>query len=506
MKDQKKKGIVISYFNIALSMCVNMVLVPTLITSLADDEYSVYKVMQSFTGPLIMFNLGISTIAARCIARFNAAGDSANAKEKENTLGLALLISLAMALLVATIGVAMYVLVPTVFGNTYSAEQLATAQKLLLIFVAVTALHIMADVYKGCIQGNERFVVLHGGSTMQTALRIVFIFGLIYFGKCSAITVALVDLVVYGVLFVFYLGYTIFSLHEKFRLYKIEKEELAAIASFSAAIMLQAIVNQVNNNVDNIILGAMVIDKSVITMYSSALSIYGIYNSLSSVLTGIYFPKATKLVTKDCSETQLTDFVIAPGRFQAMLTIGIIGAFALFGKNFISLWIGAKYINAYYVTLMLIIPVTIPLVQNVCISILDAKLKRLFRSVVLVSMAVINVAVSVVLVHIFGFWGAAIGTAASLIIGHVVVMNIYYSRVIKLQVVRMFKEIFKGVLPAGVLATACCLPLALYLPNSLPMFIVKCACFVAVYGALLWMLGINKSEKDMVKSMLKIKK
>jgi len=380
---------------------------------------------------------------------------------------------------------------------------LAMAQKLLLIFVAVTALHIMADVYKGCIQGNERFVVLHGGSTLQTALRIVVIFGLIYFGKCSAITVALVDLIVYVVVFVTYFGYTVFSLHEKFRLYKIDKAELTAIASFSAAILLQAVVNQVNNNVDNIILGAMIIDKSVITMYSSALSIYGIYTSLSSVLTGIYLPKATKLVTNDCTETQLTDFVIAPGRFQAMLTIGIIGGFALFGKNFISLWIGDKYINAYYVTLMLIIPVTISLVQNVCISILDAKLKRLFRSVVLVIMAVINVAVSVVLVRFLGFWGAAIGTATSLLIGNGLVMNIYYSRVIKLQVARMLKGIFKGVLPAGLLATACCLPLALYLPNSLPMFIVKGALFVAVYGALLWVIGLNKDEKSMVRSMLK---
>jgi len=247
----------------------------------------------------------------------------------------------------------------------------------------------------------------------------------------------------------------------------------------------------------------MIIDKSVITMYSSALSIYGIYTSLSSVLTGIYLPKATKLVTNDCTETQLTDFVIAPGRFQAMLTIGIIGGFALFGKNFISLWIGDKYINAYYVTLMLIIPVTISLVQNVCISILDAKLKRLFRSVVLVIMAVINVAVSVVLVRFLGFWGAAIGTATSLLIGNGLVMNIYYSRVIKLQVARMLKGIFKGVLPAGLLATACCLPLALYLPNSLPMFIVKGALFVAVYGALLWVIGLNKDEKSMVRSMLK---
>ena len=67
--------------------------------------------------------------------------------------------------------------------------------------------------------------------------------------------------------------------------------------------------------------------------------------------------------------------------------------------------------------MMLMGPVTIPLVQNVCLSILDAKLKRLFRSATLVIMAVINVILSIILVRFMGFWGAALGTVISLLVG-----------------------------------------------------------------------------------------
>ena len=83
MKDQKKTGAVLSYFNILLSTVSNFVLIPLMIAALSDDEYSIYKVMQSFSGPLIMLNLGISTITARSIAKYRAVMDG-DKKEKEN--------------------------------------------------------------------------------------------------------------------------------------------------------------------------------------------------------------------------------------------------------------------------------------------------------------------------------------------------------------------------------------------------------------------------------------
>jgi O-antigen/teichoic acid export membrane protein len=224
-----------------------------------------------------------------------------------------------------------------------------------------------------------------------------------------------------------------------------------------------------------------------------------------SVLVNLYLPKATRLVTQNCTGEGLTDFVIGPGRVQAVLAIGIVAAFALFGKDFIALWIGEKYENAYYVALMLMIPATLPLVQNVCQSILDAQLRRLFSSVVLVVMAILNVMISVILVQPLGFWGAAVGTVVSLLVGHGLLMNIYYHKVIGLNVPRMFREIFAGILPAAVVSGLCCLPLVFLLDSSFLAFAVKCIVFVVLYAAALWLIGLNKTEKAMVKKMMKRK-
>lgn len=492
MKDQKKIGVLLSYVNIAMSMGINIILVPMLITGLTDTDYGIYRVMQSFAGPLIMFNLGLSTIAARCVAKFRAT-DNQNVREKENTLALTVTISVLMSAVVVIIGLVMMGSIDVIFAKTISGENLGVAKKVFLIFIFSTALHIINDMFRGCVLGNEKFAFFYGTTTAQYIMRFSIIFTLLKTGF-GVIAVTFVDFFIGIVLLIANIIYIKCFLHEKFKFHYFDKAEIISIFSFSASILLQAIVNQVNNNLDNVILGATVTNAVVITMYSSALSIYAIYNSLMTVLVNIFFPKATFLITKNSSGEQLTDFVIKAGRMQVMLALAVLGGFSLFGKDFICLWIGEKYLDAYYVALMLMIPVTIPLVQNVCLSILDAKLKRLFRSVVLVIMAIANAVASLILVNFIGFWGAAIGTVVSLILGHGIVMNIYYHKVIGLNVIRMFKEMFKGFLPAGLISVLCCIPLT-FIPNNIVWFAVKCLGFVCVYGLWLWLIGFNKEEK-----------
>lgn len=123
MKNQKRNGALISYLNIVLGMISNLLLVPIMIGALSDDEYSIYKVMQSFSGPLMMLNLGISTVTARAVAQYRANTDH-NKEKKENTLALALLIACAMAVLVIFLGMVMCRFLPVLYGRTYSAEML----------------------------------------------------------------------------------------------------------------------------------------------------------------------------------------------------------------------------------------------------------------------------------------------------------------------------------------------------------------------------------------------
>ena len=498
MRDQKKQGILISYVNIVLSTLVNIVLTPILIASLTDEGYSIYKIMRSFAGPLAMLNLGVSTVVARNIAKYLAC-ENASKKEKENMQGIALLLSIGMGALIMAAGYVMQMLIPSMYAETFSAESIRLAQQMFMVFTGTTAIHILTEPFRGAIMGHGRFILYYGSQSFQYAFRFAAIYLLVNAGY-GALSVAVVDLVVSAIILLAYCIYVFFVLRERVRLYYIDKRTLLEFSSFALAILLQAFVNQVNNNLDIIILGASEA-ADVITMYSSALTIYSVYNMLISVFSGVYLPQATRLVEGNASGEELTDFVIKPGRVQAMIAVCIVGGFAVSGMDFISIWIGSQYINAYYVALFLMIPVTIPLVESVAIAILDAKLKRVFRSVVLMVMAVVNAAATVVLVHFFGFWGALLGTIGSLLLGHGLLMNLYYQRSLSMNVFRMFREIFAGSLGAGLLATAICFPLSFLINGTLFSFLLKAGCFVIAYGVFLLWFGLRGQERRYIARM-----
>ncbi len=501
MKNSKKTGVLLSYINIVLGLLVNVWLTPLLIGAFSDDSYSLYKVMQSFSGPLIMFNLGVSTIVARSVARCSGT-DARDVREKENTFAMAILVSVAMSVLVAIVSVGMTALIPRVYGENYSAALIGEAKWIFGIFAASAIVNILSETFKGCLIGHERFAYNYGTQTVRYLLKIVFVLAALYL-KVGIITIAVIELINSIIVLAAYMFYGLAVLKERPRLHYFDKAELSQLMTFSLAVFLQAVVNQVNNNVDIIILGAKISEKAVITMYSAALSIYTIYNSMITVFSTVYFPQTAKFLVVERSGKELTDFVIRPGRIQSIVAVAVVLGFAVAGRDFISLWIGERYINAYYVTLMLLIPVTVPLVENVCISILDAKLKRTFRSVVLVIMAAINVVLTLIGVKYYGFWGAAAATVISLVVGHVIIMNIYYKKIFGIEVLRMFREIFRGILPAGLLAAALCIPFVIFGGHSLGWFLAEGCTFAVLYVAFLFLFGMNDYEKKTAVDLLR---
>ena len=118
---QRKVGVILSYINLAIGLLINVFLTPILINYFGDLDYSIYKVMQSFAGPLTMFNLGISTVVTRCISKIDKLGINAE-KEKKNTIAISKIVSVIMSVLVIIVGMFLCFLIPNIYGNTYSAE------------------------------------------------------------------------------------------------------------------------------------------------------------------------------------------------------------------------------------------------------------------------------------------------------------------------------------------------------------------------------------------------
>lgn len=499
MKNQRKFATALSYMTILLNLFVSIFFTPFLISSLGDAEYGLYKVVQSFASQLSIMSFGIGNVVTVMIAKYNAKENSKT--EKENFLAMEIIVSAVLSLLIMLIGLSLVPFVKTLFDATMTDAQINLAKTLYMILVGNTAMILFRDFFSGIINGNERYLVSSGLKLWKVVFRVVLLVICLKLGFKSVAIVS-IDLLITICTAIFEVTYAVGRLKTRIRYHYFDKSAFFSSFKFSAAVLLQTIVNQVNQTLDNVILGATV-KPELVTIYSVALTIYVTYGSITNVISGFFLPKAARMIQNDATPGELTDLVIYTGRFQFMIAAGVLAAFTVLGRHFISIWVGPAKLDAYYIALILLYPVTLPLIQSVANSVLDAKFKRMGRSIILIAMVVINIVASILFINIIGYFGAAIGTAISLLLGNGLMINLYYKKTFGFEIKRFFSSVTKGILPCAVIAAIITTPFAFFLNKGLLLFLLNAVIFIIVYFLLIYFYGANTTEKATLTKLLK---
>ena len=232
---------------------------------------------------------------------------------------------------------------------------------------------------------------------------------------------------------------------------------------------------------------------------------------MSTSISGVFTPRVHHLVnaTKDDLPEQrrvLTELFVKVGRIQ-FLVLGLVASgVVFFGQPFIYYWSGEGYENSYFVALLLILPASISLIQNIGVELQRALNKHKFRSFAYLIMAFVNLVLSIFLCQWYGAIGAALGTAVSLILANGLIMNIYYHKACNLDICAFWKSILR--LSLGLIIPIICGVLIMKFINlySLWVLFVFIALYTLIYCGSMWLFGMNNYEKDLVrKPMQKIK-
>ena len=277
---------------------------------------------------------------------------------------------------------------------------------------------------------------------------------------------------------------------------------LKEIFAYSFYIFLAEIINKVNWSLDQFILGAFC-GTAVVAVYSVASQINSMYLAFSTAISGVMLPKIAKMEERGASDQEFTDEFIKTGRIQLLVMMMIITAFVLFGRYFIILWAGPEYEQAYLIACILITPVTIPLIQNIGLSILQAKNKYRYRTTILFFIAIANVIVSIPLAINLGGVGSAIGTAMAMIVGQGILMNIYYHKKVKINIIEFWKNIIRMVIPMIPLFVVSLVIVIIFPINSLLKFIVGVIIYLTLYVICVWNFSMNEYEKNLINKFAK---
>ena len=252
-------------------------------------------------------------------------------------------------------------------------------------------------------------------------------------------SIGMVSVTTFLTLFVLVMNiyYSFHNLHIRFCFREFQVSLLKEMWVFTFFIFINQIIDQINWSVDKFLLGRFAGTTAVGGQINS------MYIEFSSSVSNVFVPKVNRIVAESGDDRELTKLFTKVGRIQFIILGLILSGFTFFGIPFVKIWAGSEYSASYAVALLLIIPVTVPLIQNLGIEIQRAKNMHKARAVVYLAIAIANVFVSIPLIKLMGPAGAALGTAISLIAGNIIFMNWYYHARIGMNMFYFWKEIAK---------------------------------------------------------------
>lgn len=392
-----KIGAILSYIIIIVNMLIGVLYTPILTAKLGQTEYGLYSLVTSVISYLTILDFGFGNAIIIYTTRYR----NKNEKDKEQKLhGMFFIIYSIIGIIAGIIGAILWFNVDNLFGNTMSEGELSTAKVLMGILTFNLVATFPLSIFSSIITSYEKFVFSKTLNLLRIILNPIIMLVLLNFGVKSIGLVILVTVLNITTLILNFI-YCKTKLKIKLKFGKIDFKLLKEIMAYSVWIFLNSIMDKINWSLDQFVLGIYA-GSVAVAIYAVAGQLNQMYMNFSTAISGVLLPKVTKMESDHASNKEFTDIFIKTGRIQFIVMALIITGFVLFGKEFIEImWVGPEYSESYIIACILMIPTTIPLIQNVGLNILQAKNKYKFRVIVLMVFAVVNVILSIILSQLY---------------------------------------------------------------------------------------------------------
>ncbi len=415
--NQLKVGALLSYISLGLTNIISIVYTPIMLRLLGQSEYGLYNLSNSVIGYLGVLDFGLGNAIVRYTAKYRAEED----KDGESNLnGLFIIVYSIIAILVMMCGGILCLNISNLFSKTLSIEEISRMKILMTLMIFNLAISLPGGIFGAIITAYERFIFPKILGIIRAIINPLIMIPLLFMGyKSIGMTIITTAI---NLIYIFVNMYYCFKILKiKIRFKNLDFSILNEVMGYSFFVFLGMIVDKIYWSTDQFILGAIK-GTTIVAIYAVGSTFNTYYMNFSTAISGVFLPKVTKMVTKNATDKELSDLFIKVGRIQFIIMSFILSGFLLVGENFINIWAGKGYEDAYLIALVVMVPLTIPLIQNMGITILQAKNMQKFRSNVYIGIAILNVMLSIPLGKLLGGLGCALATSFAMILGNIIII------------------------------------------------------------------------------------
>jgi O-antigen/teichoic acid export membrane protein len=438
LRRQAALGTVSNYAGQIINLGVWFVLTPLIVRHLGV-EYSLWVLVANFVAYGSLADLGIGSAVVKYVAEFRARGDHETASA---LIATALRMYCGLGLLVIVVGVIVAPLVPHFFH--VRPDERSTTSWLVVVSAVGVAVQLPAATAASVLRGIGRFDLMNLiGSLAMLSLAVTTIVALLLGGKAIAITALTIPLTL------IWLGPAVWLIHRsapelRFGLRGARRSLARRVITFSTALFGINIAQTVKLQSDEFVIAAS-LGTTPVGPYAIARRLSGLPGQLTYQFVTVLMPMASRLHAE--GEPWLVRAIYLTGLRLTFALFSVIGAaLIIFAAPFLSAWVGPKFAHSSDIVVLLTVAAFVEAMMWPASATLIGVNRHRPLVVFALGSAVLNLGLSIVLVHSLHVRGVALGTVIASSLEAVIALA-FATRTLEVRPSQMLREV---VLPGAI--------------------------------------------------------
>ena len=155
--NERKKGAILSYIQVFLSVVVSMIYVPVLLHFLGQSEYGLYQIVGSFFSYVTVFE---SCVSAGILRNYCNALGRCDHEEAAVTLSMARSIYRFLTIILDLVGVSVVFAFRSFYAGSFSTSELNESIAILILLFVNMTFTLQGSVYLTVLTGHEKYTFL----------------------------------------------------------------------------------------------------------------------------------------------------------------------------------------------------------------------------------------------------------------------------------------------------------------------------------------------------------
>ncbi len=425
--NQIKIGAILSYLSIGINIIAGLIYTPWMVGTIGKSDYGLYTLSNSLI-TLFLVDFGLSSAVSRYVAKYRAEGRQ---DKVDNFLGAVYKLYLIIDAVIFAALVIVYFCIDSIYVKLTPAE-LEKFKVVYLISASFAVINFPFVTFNGILNSYEEFIPLKLADVIYRILLVALtVITLLFGGRLyGLVTVhAIVGLIIIAYKWMVIKKRINLKVNWKYSDFSLYKD----IFGFSVWVTISSLAQRLVFNITPSILGA-VASSATIAVFGIVTTIEGYTYTITTAINGMFMPKISKIYEHGGEKDELMPLMLSVGKFQYALNGLIVAGFAVVGKEFINLWIGSTYLDAYYGILLVIIPGLFFNSMQIANTAMIVRKKVKLQAWVNLGMGIVNIIFSIILSSYLGVIGACMSISFAYMLRAVVLLFIY-KRVLKIDMV-----------------------------------------------------------------------